>query len=159
VAVVTGANKGIGYEIVRKLAAGGMTVVLTARDEGRGLKACGDLHAENLKNVVFHKLDVANPDSVTEFVNWLTETYHGLDILVSLHLSTYPFHISILLLVLLLELCTMPSGILGETLVVLRYSLVGLGWEYSETARVGLSKAFATKKETPILCVSFVDGV
>jgi len=90
VAVVTGANRGIGYEIVRKLAAEGLTVVLTARDEGRGLKATGHLHAANLKNVVFHKLDVADPDSVTEFAKWLKETYNGLDILVgtpSLYLS------------------------------------------------------------------------
>jgi len=83
VAVVTGANRGIGFEIVRKLAAEGMTVVLTARDEGRGLKATGDLHAANLKNVVFHHLDVASADSVTEFAKWLKETYNGLDILVN----------------------------------------------------------------------------
>lgn len=83
VAVVTGANRGIGFEIVRKLALEGMTVVLTARDEGRGRKATGDLHAANLKNVVFHQLDVADPDSVTEFAKWLKETYNGLDVLVN----------------------------------------------------------------------------
>ena len=46
---MTGANKGIGYGIVRKLALEEITVVLTARDEGRGLKATDNLHGANLK--------------------------------------------------------------------------------------------------------------
>ncbi|KAI6705957.1 hypothetical protein NL676_008919 [Syzygium grande] len=38
-AMVTGANKGIGLETVRQLASREVTVVLTARDEGRGAAA------------------------------------------------------------------------------------------------------------------------
>ncbi|KAF5464204.1 hypothetical protein F2P56_014298 [Juglans regia] len=43
-AVVTGANKGIGFEIVRQLASNGIVVVLTARDEKRGLEALQKLN-------------------------------------------------------------------------------------------------------------------
>lgn len=43
VALVTGANKGIGWEIARRLAAEGVTVYLGARDEERGRRAARDL--------------------------------------------------------------------------------------------------------------------
>lgn len=84
VAVVTGSNKGIGLAIVRKLAQEGVaTVVLAARDEGRGLQAAEALHAEGLQNVVFHQLDISSAASVTQFVEWIKQTYGGLDILVN----------------------------------------------------------------------------
>jgi len=93
VAVVTGGNKGIGFDIVRKLAQEGLTVVLAARDEERGLKAAQVLHAEGLKNVRFRKLDVSDPTSVTAFVNWIKQTYGGLDILVRTgHLNLQNFY-------------------------------------------------------------------
>ena len=47
-AVVTGANKGIGFEIVKQLASNGVTVVLTARDEKRGLVAVEKLKEEKV---------------------------------------------------------------------------------------------------------------
>lgn len=81
--MVSGGNKGIGLDIVRKLAQEGLTVVLTARDEERGMKAAQVLHAEGLKNVIFKKLDISDPTSVTAFVNWIKHTYGGLDILVN----------------------------------------------------------------------------
>ncbi|KAJ0045835.1 hypothetical protein Pint_05242 [Pistacia integerrima] len=65
-AVVTGANKGIGYEICRQLASNGIMVVLTARNEKKGLEAVekpkksGYAHDD----VVFHQLDVADPARV-----------------------------------------------------------------------------------------------
>ena len=48
VAVVTGANKGIGLEIARQLAREGVTVYLGARDEARGRAAAEKLRAEGL---------------------------------------------------------------------------------------------------------------
>nr|PNR62010.1 hypothetical protein PHYPA_000434 [Physcomitrium patens] len=62
VAVVTGGNKGIGLEVVRRLALEGLTVILTAGDSGRGLKSTQFLHAQGLHNVVFQKLDVRRLD-------------------------------------------------------------------------------------------------
>src|SRR5262245_58101685 len=48
IALVTGANKGIGYETARSLARQGVTVLIGARDEHRGKEAAAKLQAEGL---------------------------------------------------------------------------------------------------------------
>ncbi|CAM6118255.1 unnamed protein product [Calypogeia fissa] len=83
VAVVTGANKGIGSDIVRQLAKAGVTTVLTARDESRGVAAVDKLKAEGLENVLFHPLDVTDAASASKLANWLKEKFGGIDILVN----------------------------------------------------------------------------
>ncbi|KAF8403490.1 hypothetical protein HHK36_011594 [Tetracentron sinense] len=82
-AVVTGANKGIGLEIVRKLACEGVTVVLTARDEERGKEATSSLVESGFSNVVFHQLDVQDPVSVERFAKFVQTRLGRLDILVT----------------------------------------------------------------------------
>ncbi|EME31231.1 carbonyl reductase (NADPH) [Galdieria sulphuraria] len=84
VAVVTGANKGIGYAIVRQLADPNLslTVVLTSRDEERGKQAVAALAAEGL-DVLFHQLDITKEPSISAFANWLKDRFQGLDILVN----------------------------------------------------------------------------
>lgn len=82
VAVVTGANKGIGLEIVRQLAKEGVTVVLTARDASRGKDALAYLKGQGLNNVNFHPLDVGSDESIKRLTEWLRTTYGGIDILV-----------------------------------------------------------------------------
>lgn len=84
VAVVTGANKGIGYEIARTLAEQGLTVVLTARDQGRGQAAIDKLKAGGQKSVHFHQLDVRSSESVATLATWLEKQFGGIDILVSI---------------------------------------------------------------------------
>ncbi|MDG4765855.1 SDR family oxidoreductase [Solwaraspora sp. WMMD406] len=64
VAVVTGANKGIGREITRQLAQRGLVVYLGARDEQRGRAAERDLRAEG-HDVRFLQLDVTDAESVS----------------------------------------------------------------------------------------------
>ncbi|TDV53848.1 SDR family oxidoreductase [Actinophytocola oryzae] len=59
-ALVTGANKGIGLEIVKQLIARGMTVHLAARDRERGEKAAADTGAR------FVRLDVTDAESVRQ---------------------------------------------------------------------------------------------
>lgn len=81
--MVTGANKGIGYELVRALADRGLTVVLTARDQGRGQAAVESLKAAGLKSVWFHQLDVVSSQSVDKLATWLKTQFGGIDILVS----------------------------------------------------------------------------
>ncbi|XP_016649849.1 PREDICTED: (+)-neomenthol dehydrogenase-like isoform X1 [Prunus mume] len=81
-AVVTGANKGMGLETVRQLASKGFTVVLTARDEKRGLEAVEKLKESGLSGqVVFHQLDVANPATVASLADFIKTQFGKLDIL------------------------------------------------------------------------------
>jgi (+)-neomenthol dehydrogenase len=59
VAVVTGANRGIGFEVCRQLAGQGIHVILTSRDEGKGTAACQKLKGHGL-DVRYHQLDVTD---------------------------------------------------------------------------------------------------
>lgn len=82
IAVVTGGNRGIGFEISRQLAAHGLTVILTSRDSNVGLEAAKVLQEGGL-NVTFHQLDILDPLSIKNFADWLHQNYGGLDILVN----------------------------------------------------------------------------
>ncbi|XP_045800303.1 (+)-neomenthol dehydrogenase-like [Trifolium pratense] len=83
-ALVTGANKGIGYGICKKLASSGVMVVLTARNEKRGLDAVEKLKELGLSDfVVFHQLDVTDPTSVTSLAEFMKTQFGKLDILVN----------------------------------------------------------------------------
>ncbi|TVT99120.1 hypothetical protein EJB05_55529 [Eragrostis curvula] len=84
VAVVTGANRGIGHALAARLAEQGLTVVLTARDEARGEAAAAALRARGLRGSVrFRRLDVTDPASVAAFASWVRDDLGGLDILVN----------------------------------------------------------------------------
>ncbi|CAI0379528.1 unnamed protein product [Linum tenue] len=85
-AVVTGGNKGIGFEICRQLASNGVLVVLTARDENRGLQAVQKLRDGDpalSDNLVFHKLDVADSSSISSLADFIRTQFGKLDILVN----------------------------------------------------------------------------
>ncbi|CAI0446800.1 unnamed protein product [Linum tenue] len=82
VAVVTGANRGIGFEIVRQLAGHGITVILTSREASAGIEAASVLQELGL-SVTFHQLDVLDKSSIEEFCDWVKEQYGGIDILVN----------------------------------------------------------------------------
>lgn len=88
VAVVTGSNKGIGYEVVRQLARQGLSTVLTARDESRGQAALEALKAEGLQTVYFHQLDVTDAESVKKLAAWLKDAFGGIDLLVDIWAHT-----------------------------------------------------------------------
>ncbi|KAH0747603.1 hypothetical protein KY285_009260 [Solanum tuberosum] len=82
-AVVTGANKGIGFETVKQLTTSGVTVVLTARDEKRGTEATSLLNEQGFSNVVFHQLDVQGAQSIESLAKFIQTQYGRLDILVN----------------------------------------------------------------------------
>jgi NAD(P)-dependent dehydrogenase (short-subunit alcohol dehydrogenase family) len=77
IAVVTGANRGIGFEICRQLAKAGMHVVLAARDEAKGKAAA------KKRGVESRKLDVNSDASVKAFARWLADTHGRCDVLVN----------------------------------------------------------------------------
>lgn len=82
VAVVTGANRGLGFETCRQLAKQGFQVILTSRDESKGKAAAEKLQAEGL-NVKFHLLDVTSPDSIEHLAQFIRNEFGRLDILVN----------------------------------------------------------------------------
>lgn len=88
-AVVTGANKGIGLETVQQLAASGVTVVLTARNEKRGMEATSLLHESGLSNVIFHQLDVQDKESIKSLAEFIQKEFGRLDILVRKYIYIY----------------------------------------------------------------------
>ena len=85
VAVVTGGNKGIGFEIVRKLCNQFDGIVyLTARDDDRGRSACVQLEQEGVvKPPKFHQLDITDEASIARFRDYTQRQYKGLDVLVN----------------------------------------------------------------------------
>lgn len=83
VAVVTGANKGIGFAIVRGLCKRFDGIVyLTSRDKNRGAEAVAELEKEGL-NPKYHQLDITEPKSVEEFRDYVKAKYGGIDVLVN----------------------------------------------------------------------------
>jgi NAD(P)-dependent dehydrogenase (short-subunit alcohol dehydrogenase family) len=81
-AVVTGANRGIGHEIARQLASNGICVVITARDAVKGRAAQAALAAQGLP-VAFQPLDVRAPAQASLLAQSLKGEYGRLDILVN----------------------------------------------------------------------------
>ena len=82
VALVTGGNKGIGFEIVRGLAQKGAIVLLGARDRSAGEAAAEILRSEGL-DVRFLPIDVTDPESVATAAIRIGADFGHLDILVN----------------------------------------------------------------------------
>lgn len=83
ITLVTGANKGIGLEIARNLAAAGCTVLLGARDVERGQEAVRRLEQAGLSDVHFVEIDVTQQKTATAAAQKIEREYGHLDILVN----------------------------------------------------------------------------
>jgi NAD(P)-dependent dehydrogenase (short-subunit alcohol dehydrogenase family) len=82
VALITGANKGLGLEMARQLGRAGVTVVLAARDPKKGEAAAGKLREEGL-DAQFLKLDVTDGNDQQAAYRFLEERFGRLDILIN----------------------------------------------------------------------------
>jgi len=81
VALVTGANRGIGLEVTRQLASKGYTTLLTSRDPKKGENAIKDLG--NLENLHYYNLDITDQSSVDRLQADVLNSFGKLDILIN----------------------------------------------------------------------------
>jgi NAD(P)-dependent dehydrogenase (short-subunit alcohol dehydrogenase family) len=81
-ALITGANKGIGKDIARQLGALGMTVLVGARDAGRGEEAAAELRAGGADAHAV-TLDVTDPATINAAAAKIESDYGRLDVLVN----------------------------------------------------------------------------
>lgn len=82
-ALVTGANKSIGFEVVQQLAQKGMYVYLGSRNLESGIEAVDKLKAKGLNNVEVIQLDVTDSESVLEARKKIGKKTKVLDILIN----------------------------------------------------------------------------
>jgi NAD(P)-dependent dehydrogenase (short-subunit alcohol dehydrogenase family) len=80
-ALVTGANKGIGFEVARQLARQGFRVFLGARDEKAGGAAAKKLREEG--DVIFLKIDISDANSIRTAAEEFSGQSDRLDVLVN----------------------------------------------------------------------------
>jgi NAD(P)-dependent dehydrogenase (short-subunit alcohol dehydrogenase family) len=82
IALITGANKGIGFEVARQLGAEGITVFIGARNPQLGETATSKLRAEGV-DAHFVELDVTKPDTIAKAAEQIRARSDRLDILVN----------------------------------------------------------------------------
>ena len=82
IALVTGGNKGIGFEVAKQLSKAGCTVILTARNRTLGEEAVAKLKSTGA-NVEYAQLDVSDSDSIAKTYKQIEEKHGRLDILVN----------------------------------------------------------------------------
>ena len=82
IALITGANKGIGKEIARQLGAKGLTVLLGARDAGRGAEAAAELTKEGIRAHAL-VLDVTEQASINAAAHQIDSDFGRLDVLIN----------------------------------------------------------------------------
>src|SRR6266568_2734801 len=82
IALITGANKGIGFEIARQLGAQGIVVLAGVRDQARGETAVLKLRTDAINASAVH-LDVTHQASIDAAAAFIAQTYGKLDILVN----------------------------------------------------------------------------
>ncbi len=87
-ALVTGGNRGIGFEVCRQLGALGLCVILTARDPMKGRKAAAELRVGG-SAIEFHQLDVTNEASIRVLATFVRTQFGRIDVLIN-NAAVYP---------------------------------------------------------------------
>jgi NAD(P)-dependent dehydrogenase (short-subunit alcohol dehydrogenase family) len=82
IALVTGANKGIGYEVARQLGKRGITILVGARNETLGREAAEKLKAEGV-DARFVRLDVTEQTTIERAASEIEREFGKLDILIN----------------------------------------------------------------------------
>ena len=83
IALVTGGNRGLGYETCRQLARLGLKVLLGARDLNKGKSAAYQLNEKEGLDVKFYQLDVSDQNSISDVVKEVDKEFGKLDFLVN----------------------------------------------------------------------------
>jgi NAD(P)-dependent dehydrogenase (short-subunit alcohol dehydrogenase family) len=89
IAIVTGANRGIGKEVSRQLAEQGFLVLLTARSLQKAKIAAAELGNENL---IPSQLDVTDPKHISSLYVYVESEFNRLDVLINnaaIHYDTW----------------------------------------------------------------------
>lgn len=81
--LITGGNKGIGFETARQLAALGYEVFIGSRDEVRGINAVQHLKEAGFESISFVHLDVTNPKSILAAKAFIEHQTGQLDVLIN----------------------------------------------------------------------------
>jgi len=84
IALVTGANKGIGLEITKKLCEANFQTIVGCRDETLGRATVSKLQSDGYKNVMFCRIDLNDSESITDASNFISDRFGGrMDVLVN----------------------------------------------------------------------------
>lgn len=116
-ALITGANRGIGFEVARQLAQKAFHVFLTARHREAGEKAVSILQ-KNGAEVSFIELDASDPDSIARAAQEVATTVDHLDVLVNNAAVLEDKHLSVLEIDAELMQKTLTVNTIGPLLVV-----------------------------------------
>jgi NAD(P)-dependent dehydrogenase (short-subunit alcohol dehydrogenase family) len=79
IALITGANKGVGKQVARELVASGLTVIVGSRDLARGQEAAAEIG----EGATALQLDVTDDVSIASAAAWIQEHFGRLDVLVN----------------------------------------------------------------------------
>jgi NAD(P)-dependent dehydrogenase (short-subunit alcohol dehydrogenase family) len=82
VALITGANRGIGFEVARQLGRRGMAVIVGARDPQRGVDAATTLRGDGI-DAHQVRLDVIDEHTIQAAVQEVGRAFGRLDVLVN----------------------------------------------------------------------------
>ena len=83
IALVTGANKGIGFGIAKHLGLSGWKVILGARNQERAEKAIGELASAGVEVLGWTNIELTDPDSLEQAAREVGERFNGLSLLVN----------------------------------------------------------------------------